>query len=145
MDIFKIWALVGFIFLIIEITTPTMFFLPLAGGALFAAVVAFKFPEAYWPQALTFALFSAFVYFALRPFIKKREENSPKTGVDAKYINNEALVTQDIAHNTTGEIKIYGETWQAKSLNNEEIKAGEQVVIVKNESIIMYVEKLNKE
>ena len=57
-------------------------------------------------------------------------------------------MTKDIGAEPTagiGEIKIYGEIWQAKSADGSEIKAGEMVKITKNESLIMFVEKINKE
>lgn len=52
MEIYKIWAIVGFLFLFVEILTPSMFFLPLGGAAFFAAVAAFKYPDNYWIQGV---------------------------------------------------------------------------------------------
>ena len=148
MEIYKIWAIVGFLFLFVEILTPSMFFLPLGGAAFFAAVAAFKYPDNYWIQGGVFALFAVLFFITVRPFMRKKEDGDEQTGVEAKYIANEALVTKDIGAEHTdgiGEIKIYGEIWQAKSANGSEIKAGEMVKITKNESLIMFVEKINKE
>lgn len=148
MEIYKIWALVGFVFLFIEIMTPSMFFLPLGGAAFFAAIAAFKYPDNYWIQGGMFALFAVLFYITAHPFMRKKETGDEQTGVDAKYIENEALVLKDIGVKNTdgiGSIKIYGEVWQAKSIDGEEIKEGEIVKIVKNESLIMYVEKISKE
>ena len=148
MEIYKIWAIVGFLFLFIEILTPSMFFLPLGGAAFFAAVAAFKYPDNYWIQGGVFALFAVLFFITVRPFMWKKEDGDEQTGVEAKYIANEALVTKDIGAEHTdgiGEIKIYGEIWQAKSADGSEIKAGEMVKITKNESLIMFVEKINKE
>lgn len=148
MEIYKIWAIVGFLFLFVEILTPSMFFLPLGGAAFFAAVAAFKYPDNYWVQGGVFALFAVLFFITVRPFMRKKEDGDEQTGVEAKYIANEALVTKDIGAEHTdgiGEIKIYGEIWQAKSADGSEIKAGEMVKITKNESLIMFVEKINKE
>ena len=148
MEIYKIWALVGFVFLFIEIMTPSMFFLPLGGAAFFAAIAAFKYPDNYWIQGGMFAIFAVVFFIVASPFMRKKEAGDEQTGVDAKYIENEALVLKDIGVKNTdgiGSIKIYGEVWQAKSINGEEIKEGEIVKIVKNESLIMYVEKISKE
>lgn len=148
MEIYKIWAIVGFLFLFVEILTPSMFFLPLGGAAFFAAVAAFKYPDNYWIQGGVFALFAVLFFITVRPFMRKKEDGDEQTGVEAKYIANEALVTKDIGTEHTdgiGEIKIYGEIWQAKSADGSEIKAGEMVKITKNESLIMFVEKINKE
>ncbi len=148
MEIYKIWAIVGFLFIFVEILTPSMFFLPLGGAAFFAAVAAFKYPDNYWVQGGVFALFAVLFFITVRPFMRKKEDGDEQTGVEAKYIANEALVTKDIGAEHTdgiGEIKIYGEIWQAKSADGSEIKAGEMVKITKNESLIMFVEKINKE
>ena len=148
MEIYKIWAIVGFLFLFVEILTPSMFFLPLGGAAFFAAVAAFKYPDNYWIQGGVFALFAVLFFITVRPFMRKKEDGDEQTGVEAKYIANEALVTKDIGAEHTdgiGEIKIYGEIWQAKSADGSEIKAGAMVKLTKNESLITFVEKITKE
>ena len=144
MELFKIWAIVGFLFLFLEISIPTMFFLPLGGAAFFSAVIAFKYPENYWLQAGTFAIFAIIFLLVCRPFMAKKPTKDELTGVEGKYIGKEAIVSKDIDANDdkVGEIKIYGEVWQAKSLNGEEIKEGTMVKIIKNESLIMFVEKI---
>ena len=144
MEIFKIWAIIGFIFLFVEIMTPSMFFLPLGGAAFFAAVAAFKYPDNYWIQGGMFALFAVIFFLVTRPFMRRKPEKFEQTGVEAKYIGQVAQVIKDIATPNTdgiGVIKIYGETWQAKSIDNCEIKAGEMVKIIKNESLFMFVER----
>lgn len=148
MEIFKIWAIFGFIFLFLELAAPSMFFLPLGGAAFFSAIVAFKFPDNHWAQAIAFAVFAVIFFLATRPFMKKKPTQAEQTGLEAKYIGNVASVIKDIAVPNTdgiGTIKIYGETWQAKSLHADEIKVGQMVKIIKNESLIMFVEKINKE
>lgn len=148
MEIYKIWAVVGFLFLFLEILMPSMFFLPLGGAAFFAAIAAFKYPDNYWIQGGMFALFAVVFFITVRPFMRKKETGDEQTGIDAKYIENEAVVIKDIGVKNTdgiGEIKIYGEVWQAKPANGEEIKTGELVKIIKNESLIMFVEKISKE
>lgn len=144
MEIFKIWAIVGFIFLFIEIAVPSMFFLPLGGAAFFAAVAAFKYPDNYWIQGGVFALFAIIFFVVVRPFMIKKPSKDELTGVEAKYIGQLAQVIKDIGvanSDGIGVIKIYGETWQAKSSDGCEIKAGQMVKIMRNESLIMFVEK----
>lgn len=144
MEIFKIWAIVGFIFLFIEIAVPSMFFLPLGGAAFFAAVAAFKYPDNYWIQGGVFALFAIIFFVVVRPFMIKKPSKDELTGVEAKYIGQLAQVIKDIGvanSDGIGVIKIYGETWQAKSSDGCEIKAGQMVKIVRNKSLIMFVEK----
>ncbi len=144
MEIFKIWAILGFAFLFMEILTPSMFFLPLGGAAFFAAVAAFKYPDNYWIQGGMFALFAVIFFLVTRPFMRRKPEKFEQTGIEAKYIGQSAQVVKDIGVPNTdgvGTIKIYGEIWQAKSLDGSEIKVGEMVKIIKNDSLIMFVEK----
>ena len=144
MEIFKIWAILGFAFLFAEILNPSMFFLPLGGAAFFAAIAAFKYPDNYWIQGGMFALFAVIFFLVTRPFMRRKPEMYEKTGVEAKYIGQVAQVIKDIASEQTdgvGIIKIYGETWQAKSNDGKEIKAGQMVKILRNESLVMFVEK----
>ena len=122
MEIFKIWAIAGFIFLFAEIAAPSMFFLPLGGAAFFAAVAAFKCPDDYWIQAGVFALFAVIFFFTVRPFMAQRPQKQELTGVEVKYIGQDALVIKDIGirdSDGVGVIKIYGETWQAKSSDGQ--------------------------
>lgn len=148
MEIFKIWAIFGFIFLFLEMAAPSMFFLPLGGAAFFTAIAAFKYPDSYWVQAVTFAVFALIFFLVVRPFMRKKEPKDEQTGVEAKYIGNTAVVIKAIAAPNTdgiGTIKIYGETWQAKSVTGEEIKENEIVKIIRNESLVMFVEKVKGE
>ena len=146
--IFKLWAILGFIFLFLEMMIPSMFFLPLGGASFFSAIAAFKYPDNYWIQGIVFAVFALLFFLVANKFISKKPTKEEQTGVEAKYIGKEAYVVEDIAKEATegiGAIKIYGEVWQAKSIDDCEIKAGEMVKIIRNESLIMYVEKCNKE
>lgn len=148
MDLYKIWAILGFAFLFLEMLNPSMFFLTLSGAAFFTAIAAFKAPDEYWIQGVTFAAFAFLFFFTVRPYMKRKLNNSEKTGIEAKYIGSVAQVLSDIAKPQTdglGTIKIYGEVWQAKSQTGEEIKAGEMVKIIRNESLIMFVEKVKGE
>jgi len=146
MEIFKIWAIVGFLFLFIEMATPTMFFLNLAAAAFFAGVAAYFWPENLWVQAWVFILIAAILLAALRPFLlKNAEKNEEKTGIEGKYIGHTAQVLDTIGAEGTdgiGNIKIYGEVWQAKSIDDKLIEPPAMVKIVKNESLIMFVKEV---
>lgn len=146
MEIFKIWAIVGLIFLLVEMATPAMFFLNLAVAAFFAGATAYFVPGNIWAQVWVFVIISLVLLLALRPYLLKR--STPKheaTGIEGKYIGNTAQVIKKIGEEGTdgvGRIKIYGEVWQAKSANDEPIELTSMVRIVRNDSLIMYVEKV---
>lgn len=144
MDAYILWAIFGFILLFVEMMTPTLFFLNLATAAFFSAILAWIMPTNYIAQVLCFVVLSAIFLLFLRPLVLKKQEKALMTGIEAKYIGQEALVVKAIGMPNTsgiGDIKIYGEVWQAKSENGEEIPAETKVEIVDNESIIMIVRK----
>jgi len=144
MEIWHIWAVVGFIFLLIEMMTPTTFFLTLAGASFFAGIASYVYPDNTGIQVGAFVIFLPIFYLAIKPFIKKKDEEPSASGIDAKYIGKSAVVSKVIGKKGTdgiGKIKIYGEVWQAKSCDGTEIEEGLNVKIVRNESLIMFVEK----
>ncbi len=74
--------------------------------------------------------------------MKKLKNKNYSTGVEEKYIGKTAKVIEEISKNN-GVISIYDERWNARTINDETINIGEEVTIVKNESLIFYVEKYN--
>lgn len=147
MEIWHIWAIVGFIFLLIEMMTPTTFFLTLAGASFFGGIAAYVYPETYAAQVGAFVVFLPVFYYVIKPFMDKKQVEPQATGIEAKYIGQSAVVSKTVGvpgTNGIGEIKIYGEVWQAKSCDGTEIPVGTVVNIVKNESLIMFVEKCEK-
>ena len=63
------------------------------------------------------------------------------SGISSKYIGQVVKAETDIDANS-GIISIYGERWEARSENGTVISQGSEVKIVRNESIIMYVNQI---
>ena len=136
LHLWQVWCSAGVIFCVIEMFTPTMFFLNL-GFACFVAAVAAAMGLAAIYQVITFAVFSVIFLIWLRPLlIKKRKSDNPETV--EMYIGKTANVIETVDANN-GRIAVFGEEWQAKSLNGEVIEKGQQVKIIKNDSIVMFV------
>ena len=140
MEYWQLWCLVSIIFFIVEMFTPVNFFLNLGLACLISAIAAY-FNATFTIQMILFTVFSALFLIFLRPFLvyKKKGENDGE--FDEKYKGKTAVVTEKVTTDS-GRIAIYGETWQAKSQNGEEIEVGSQIKIVNIDSIIMYVEKV---
>ena len=60
--------------------------------------------------------------------------------MENKYVGKTAKVIETITQ-TSGAISIYDERWDARILDNNEIPIGENVKIVKYDSLIMFVER----
>ena len=135
----QLLVVTGIIFIIIEMFTPVMFFLNLALACFITAIVAF-FTVDWNILVPVFVAFSALFLLFLRPLLIKTRTNAQKTGVEEKYIGKIAKVTETISA-TAGIVSIYDERWSARSQNGEEIPVGSEVKIVRNESLILFVEK----
>jgi membrane protein implicated in regulation of membrane protease activity len=91
---------------------------------------------------LTFVVFSGIFLLVLRPVLMNlRTTKSQKTGMESKYIGQSVKVISPITK-TSGAITIYGERWEARFNGEGEIAEGENVRIIRNESLIMYVERI---
>ena len=72
MQIWQIWAIVGFIFLFIEMMTPVLFFLTLAGASFFAGIAAYKWPDNTAAQVAAFVIFlPVFLFFRTSFYAKE--------------------------------------------------------------------------
>lgn len=140
MEYWQLWCLISIIFFIVEMFTPVNFFLNLGLACLISALAAYLGVSFTW-QVLLFAIFGALFLLFLRPFLIYKKKNGDGNEFDEKYKGKTAVVTEKITAES-GRIAIYGETWQAKSHNGEEIEEGSQVKIIKIDSIVMTVEKI---
>lgn len=138
----ELWQIIGIIcvsLLILEMMTPTMFFLNLAVGAFITGIISVWYQDVSGLIAI-FAVVSAIILIFIRPLLFKKDTKETKTGVEGKYIGKTAKAESDISGDS-GVISIYGERWEARSVNAEVIPAGSEARILRNESLIMFVEK----
>ena len=138
----QVMVVIGLLFLILEIFTPAMFFLNLAFAAFLTAGVA-VFITNLNATIFVFVVFSAIMLLILRPILMNlKTDKSQKTGMEGKYIGQIVKVISPITKNS-GAITIYGERWEARIEYDGEIAVGENVKILRNDSLIMYVELVN--
>lgn len=142
MEIWQVLAICGVGFIILEMFTPSMFFLNFALAGFMTAGVSLFYKEPYVLAIIFFVLsFVSFIF--LRPVIMKRFNQAKETGINSKYIGQIAKAEEEITSNS-GVLTIYGERWEARSDNGETFPTGSEVKIVRNESIIMYVTEVAK-
>ena len=137
----ELFAIAGVIFLILEILVPAVFFLNLAIAAFLTALMSLVITD-FVTLVLTFVVLSLFCILLLRPIVlKNKQTQDKKTGLEGKYIGKIARVIEPV-NKFKGAITIYDERWEARYDGDEEIPAGSEIRIVRNESLVMYVEKL---
>ena len=139
MVLWQLLAICGIAFLILEMFTPSMFFLNFSLAAFICSVLS-VYTKNLYVLAIAFFVFSFVSFIFLRPIIMNRFNKSKETGMNSKYIGQVAKADEEITA-SSGVISIYGERWDARSENGSIIEKGSEVKIVRNESIIMYVEK----
>ena len=138
----ELWQIIGIIcigLIILEIFTPTLFFLNLAIGAFITGIVSLWYKDVSG-LIVIFAVLSAVILIFIRPLLYKKTPDENKTGIEGKYIGKTARVDEEISRES-GVISIYGERWEARVENDETIPSGTEVKIIRNDSLIMYVER----
>ena len=133
------WFVLTVILLLAEAATVTVISLWFAAGAL-AAMVTALLGGAVWIQTLVFVLVSAAALTALRPLVRKHL--TPKltaTNIDS-VIGSVGIVTGTIDNLTaTGQVKLNGMEWTARSSSGEPIAAGTKVRVNKIEGVKVFV------
>ena len=137
MVLWEFIVICGIAFVILELFIPSMFFLNFALAAFITAAVS-AFTAKTSILVSVFFIFSFLSFIFLRPLLLKRNSKETETGVSDKYIGQKAKVVEDI-NADTGAISIYDERWNARTEDGSAIPAGSEVIIVRNDSLIMYV------
>ena len=139
MPVWEFLVICGIGFIILELFTPSMFFLNFALAA-FITSLASLYITSNISLVIIFFILSFLSFIFLRPILLRRNSKETETGVNDKYIGKTAKVVEEISQNG-GTISIYDERWNARCENGI-INVGETVKIIRNESLIMYVEKI---
>lgn len=146
MTLWQLFVIAGGIFLIIEMFAPAMFFLNFAIGAFLTAIISLFIVD--WAWLLTIFFVSSIIFLVVfRPFLAKHTNVSNKeneTGIDGQYIGQVVKATSVITK-SSGSVTIYGERWEAridKDSDLTEIPENSEVKIVKNEGLVLTVEKI---
>jgi membrane protein implicated in regulation of membrane protease activity len=127
-----LWALLACGFAVGEVLTTGFFLAPFAiGGALATAVDAAGAGEVV--SLLVFLMVSVLTLALVRPLVRTRLLSAPPTRTGAAaLIGKTALVLEEIDnHQGVGCVKIDGEVWSARALDDEHpIEPGKRVEVV---------------
>lgn len=134
-----IWLVLMIVFLIAEAVTVTMVSLWFAAGSL-AAMIAAILGGPVWLQVILAVAVSAVLLACLRPMVRKNFTPRIKaTNVDA-VIGTQGYVTAAIDNiAATGQVKLGGMEWTARSVSGSPIPAGTLVKVEKIEGVKAFV------
>lgn len=142
MVLWQIFVIAGIASLILEMIIPSGFFLNFALSGFITAVIALYVSD-FTVLIIDFVVIAFLSLLILRPILLKTLKSSKEkeTGVKSEYIGQIVKVVQPVSK-FSGVITIYDERWEARVDNDDEIPAGTEVRIIKNDSLIMYVERI---
>ena len=141
-----IWFGLMLVFVVVEAACPIhLVSIWFAAGSLVAAVVALLGGEV-WLQTVAFLVVSGGLLAALWPFVKKfLKPHLSATNVDS-VIGTEGYVTAPIDNLTaTGQVKLGGMYWTARSTDGHPITEGTLVKVDKIEGVKVFVTAVEAE
>ena len=141
---FYIWLGIAFLFLILEMTSPGLFFfISFFFGGITAAITG-CFTENVITQIIFFLLGTVFSLYIMRYWVAGliSSGNHQRTNMYALR-GKHAIVTQVITLTTPGLVKINGQVWAARVLRDETIMIGERVEVVDVRGAHVVVKKID--
>lgn len=140
----QIWLIAAGVFLVLEIFTVGFLVFWLGIGCLLAMLVSFV-TDSVIIQTAVFVLSSGLLIFATKPLVKKlSQKDNAKTNVYS-LTGKKAIVIEDIDWATgSGQIKIEGQVWSAKTKEQVNIPKGTEVEIESIEGVKAFVRPLHQ-
>ncbi len=137
-----IWVIIGILFMVAEIFTPSFFMFWFGIGGIVAAFVAYFYPNMVI-EIVVFIAVSIVLVLLTRPFARRITGEEPrKINVD-DIVGREAIVVEKI-DNIAGKgiIKVNGDLWRATSESDDlVIEKEEKVVILRVEGAHLVVRR----
>ncbi|MBO5408145.1 MAG: NfeD family protein [Clostridia bacterium] len=135
-----LWYIGAFVILLgIELLTYNLITVWLAVSALLTGVYAYFFPEQIVVHLFIFLVLSIIFIALTKPLVKKLKIATEKTNAD-RLIGCHALVLEEInSMEGTGQVKVMGQIWSAKSQTGETIEKEKTVTVQAIEGVKLVV------
>lgn len=138
-----IWLIAVVVFVVAEAATLGLTSIWFACGSLLAMIAALL-DVSIWGQLLVFILGSALLLASTRKWVSKLKLGRVKTNAD-RIIGQQAVVIQTIDNQAAkGQVRVGGQVWTARSVEDEPILAGTQVEVVQITGVKVIVKKMEK-
>ena len=134
-----IWFCLGFIFLLLEFVVPGLILFFFAVGAWIVAILCLIFNLSINTQLIVFLGCSIVTIVLFRKWVKNliySRKHSTEI-LEDEFLGKTALANTYIAPGQNGKVDFKGTSWDASS--NEIIEKGENVIIIGNDSILLFV------
>ena len=141
----QFWLIIAGLFFVGEIFTLGFLIFWFGIGALFAMIVSF-FTTNIIIQTTVFLITSNIFILATKPLVKKFVDVKKTNTNVFSIIGKKALVIKDIDPiHSSGQIKLNGEVWSAETENDEIIKEGSEVEVLKINGVKAIVKLVESE
>jgi len=138
------WIVILIAMIVFESSTFSLTTIWFAAGSL-AAIIVCALGGSITLQWIVFALVSVLLLVLLRPLVKNiLKVKNEKTNAD-RIIGQNAIVIEKIDNsNETGQVKLMGQYWSARSSDNSIIEIGQEVVVCSISGVKAIVQIGNK-
>lgn len=127
-----IWLIVALGLAGAEVLTGDLFLLMLGGGALAAAGAAALFDWPIWADGVVFLVMSVLLLGLVRPALRKRLTSGPALESGMGALEGKPALVLDRISQHEGQVKLAGEVWTARPLNDHDVyEPGDQVTVMK--------------
>lgn len=140
-----VWAAAIVLFGIAEGLTAQLVSIWFVIGAI-AGLVAAIFNAPLSIQIVAFVAVSIIALLITRPLVKKKLTPKIENTNADRCLGQEAIVIEDIDNiSSTGQVKVDGKIWTARSSSNDVIKSGEIVFVERIDGVKLIVQAKNHE
>lgn len=131
MPVWLIWLIAALGLAGAEALTGDLFLLMLSGGAL-AAVVSSLLVENYVVDGVVFLLVSVLLLLLVRPALRRRFAAGKGLPEPAKALEGKPALVLDTVARHAGQVKLDGEVWTARPLNDDDVyQPGDHVTVMR--------------
>lgn len=132
MPVALIWLVVALGLAGAEVLTGDLFLLMLSGGALAAAGSSWLLGWPIWADGAVFLIASILLLVLVRPTLRRRLVAGKGLPEPVKALEGKhALVLEQVTQHQ-GQVKLDGEVWTARPLNDDEVfEPGDQVTVLR--------------
>lgn len=137
-----LWFIIGFIFFLLEFAIPGFILFFFGLGAWVTAIASLMGDISINMQLVIFLGTSILTVLLFRNWVKNKlgMMKSNKQSLPDEIIGKMATAETKIGPGHQGEVSFKGANWQANS--EDQIEPGEEVQIIANESIILFVKSI---
>ena len=126
-----IWLIVALALAGAEALTGDMFLLMLSGGALAAAGSSSLLDWPIWADGAVFLVVSILLLVVVRPALRRRFTAGKGLPEPAKALEGKSALVLDRVARHEGQVKLDGEVWTARPLNDNDVyEPGDHVTVM---------------